>query len=190
MSVMQECGAWVFVCGPSGSGKDSVMAYAQQALATRADIVFSRRFITRPVHAGSDHDALSPAAFAALRRAGSLSWHWQAHGFDYGIGSSYGDAVRAGRRVVVNASREHVKALPASLDRRVVHITADPEALAQRLLKRGRDSAEAVARRLERNAEFDGLSADCVIVNNGELADAGRQLANYLAEASSAQLAR
>ncbi|WP_395055887.1 phosphonate metabolism protein/1,5-bisphosphokinase (PRPP-forming) PhnN [Polaromonas sp.] len=190
MSAHQQSGAWVFVCGPSGSGKDSVMAYAQQALAVRRDIVFARRFVTRPVHAGSDHDALTSAAFATLLQTGGLSWHWRAHDYSYGIARAYGEAVGAGRRVVVNGSREHVRDMPVSTDVRVVHITADPEALAQRLHKRGRDSAEAVARRMERNADFHGLSADCVIVNNGELADAGRQLANYLAEADSAQLAR
>lgn len=191
MSVFEEKGGWVFVCGPSGSGKDSVIAYAQQALVARDDIVFARRFVTRPVHAGSDHDILTPAAFAALMQAGGLSWHWQAHGFSYGISSRYGDAITAGQRVVVvNGSREHVHGLQASPDIHVVHITADPEALAQRLLKRGRDSAEAVAQRLERNAGFDGMRADRVIVNNGELADAGRHLVDYLVEASSAQLAR
>ena len=190
MSRVQDSGSWVFVCGPSGSGKDSVMAYAQQALAARRDIVFARRFVTRAVHAGSDHDALSPAAFAALAQAGGLSWHWRAHGFSYGIARHYDDAVRAGCLVVVNGSREHVNGLPASPDRRVLHITAEPAALAQRLLRRGRDSAEAVARRLERNADFDVMPVDCVIVNNGELADAGLQLATYLAEASFAQLAR
>ncbi|MDP3166914.1 MAG: phosphonate metabolism protein/1,5-bisphosphokinase (PRPP-forming) PhnN [Hydrogenophaga sp.] len=190
MSTVQEGSAWVFVCGPSGSGKDSVIAYAQQALVARDDIVFARRFVTRPVQVGSDHDVLTPTAFTALRQAGGLSWHWQAHGFSYGIASRYRDAVRAGRTVVVNGSREHVHGLPASPDIHVIHITADPDALARRLLKRGRDSAQAVAQRLERNAGFDGMRADRVIVNNGELADGGRQLADYLVEASSAQLAR
>lgn len=190
MSATPQTGAWVFVCGPSGSGKDSVIAFAKQALAARDDIVFARRFVTRPVHAGSDHDALAPAAFAALLHAGGLSWHWRAHGFSYGIGSRYGDAVRTGQRVVVNGSREHVRGLPASAPVNVVHITADPEALAERLLKRGRDSAEAVAERLKRNADFRGIRADCVILNNGVLADAGRQLVDYLAKTCSAQLAR
>jgi phosphonate metabolism protein PhnN/1,5-bisphosphokinase (PRPP-forming) len=190
MSAIAGTGGWVFVCGPSGSGKDSVIAFAQQALASRTDIVFARRFVTRPVHAGSDHDALTSAAFAALLQSGGLRWHWQAHGFSYGIASRYGDAFTAGQLVVVNGSREHVHSLPASSGVQVVHISADPGALAQRLRQRGRDSAEAVARRLERATNFDGIHADCVIANNGELADAGRQLVDYLAGASAAQLAR
>ena len=184
MSTAQKTGAWVFICGPSGSGKDSVIAYAQQALAARSDIVFTRRFVSRPVHAGSDHDALTPAAFAALAQAGGLSWHWRAHGFSYGIARHYDEAVGAGCLVIVNGSREHVNGLPASPDRLVLHITAEPTALAQRLLRRGRDSAEAVARRLERNADFYAMPADCVIFNDGELADAGQQLANYLEEST------
>lgn len=176
-------GAWVFVCGPSGSGKDSVIAYARQVLADRADIVFTRRFVTRPAHAGSDHDALTEAAFQERLQAGGLRWHWQAHGFSYGIGQQHEAAFRAGGVVVINGSREHVCALPPSPDMRVVQICADAAALATRLRQRGRDSAEAMALRLSRNTRFDALAADCVIVNDGELAQAGRQLADYLADA-------
>ena len=37
-----------------------------------------------------------------------------------------------------------------------------------------------VARRLARNALFPDLRADCTILNEGELSDAGRQLEDYL----------
>lgn len=190
MNPAQGAGAWVFVCGPSGSGKDSVIAYAQQALVSRADIVFTRRFVTRPAQAGSDHDPLTQADFAERLQSDGLRWHWQAHGFFYGIARHYEEAVRAGCLVVVNGSREHVNALPPTSDARVVRITADQDALAQRLMQRGRDSAEAVALRLARNMHFDELRADCVIVNDGKLAHAGQQLADYLADAGATQLTR
>ena len=181
MSAVPRNGSWVFVCGPSGSGKDSVIACAQQTLTDRTDIVFSRRFITRPAQTGSDHDPLGKSAFTDLLQAGNLGWHWEAHGFSYGIARHYEDAVQAGCVVVVNGSREHVNGLSRSADVRVVHITASQHALAQRLLQRGRDTAAAVTRRLARNAHFDGMPADCVIANDGELAQAGQQLAHYLA---------
>ncbi len=190
MNPAQGTGAWVFVCGPSGSGKDSVIAHAQQALLPRAEIVFARRFVTRPAQAGSDHDPLTQTDFAERLQSDGLRWHWQAHGFWYGIAGHYEESVRAGCLVVVNGSREHVKALPPAPDARVVRITADQDALAQRLMQRGRDSAEAVALRMARNTHFDNLRADCVIVNDGELAQAGRQLADYLADASATQLTR
>ncbi len=173
-------GLWVFVCGPSGSGKDSVIDSARQALVGRSDIVFARRMVTRPVQPGSDHDPVNAAVFAGLLQSGGLSWHWQAHGFCYGIASHYADAVSAGCLVVVNGSRAHVNSLPPSPGLRVVQISTDPERLAIRLAQRGRDSETAVAERLARNATFAGMPADCVIVNNEALAIAGQRLADYL----------
>lgn len=173
-------GLWVFVCGPSGSGKDSVIDSARQALSGRSDIVFARRMVTRPVQPGSDHDPVTAPVFAGLLQSGGLCWHWQAHGFCYGIASRYADAVRAGCLVVVNGSRAHVNSLPPSSDRRVVQISTDPERLAARLAQRGRDTEMAVTERLARNAIFSGMQADCVIVNDGELAVAGQRLADYL----------
>ena len=174
-------GLWVFVCGPSGSGKDSVIDAARQALVGRSDIVFARRMVTRPVQPGSDHDPVTAPVFAGLLQSGGLCWHWQAHGFCYGIASHYVDAVSAGCLVVVNGSRAHVNSLPPSSGLRVVQISTDPERLAIRLAQRGRDSDRAVAERLARNATFAGMQADCVIVNDGELAVAGQRLADYLA---------
>ncbi len=177
-------GGWVFVCGASGSGKDSVMACAHGLLNHRQDIVFARRMVTRPVHSGSDHDPVSAAAFAELLRSNRLAWHWQAYGFSYGIAQHYGQAVDAGCVVVVNGSRAHASSLPASPARRVVQIAADPARLATRLAQRGRDSADAVASRLARNLQFEGMPADKMIVNDGPLERAGRALADYLCASS------
>lgn len=173
-------GLWVFVCGPSGAGKDSVMDAARRSLGAQSDIVFARRIVTRPVQPGSDHDPVTASRFAQLLQSDGLCWHWQAHGFCYGIARSYADAVRAGCLVVVNGSRAHVNSLPLSPDLRVVRISTDPDRLAVRLAQRGRDSDAAIAGRLARNATFSGMPADCVIVNDGELQIAGQRLADYL----------
>jgi len=173
-------GVWVFVCGPSGAGKDSVMAAARALLADRADIVFARRMVTRPPHAGSDHDQVSGGEFQTPLGSGSLCWHWWAHGFVYGIDSRYAQDVLSGCLVVVNGSRAHVSNLPVSLQLRVVQISASPQQLAQRMTQRARDSADAVTRRLARNADFADIAADCHIVNDTTLAVAARQLADYM----------
>lgn len=173
-------GAWVFVCGPSGAGKDSVIAAARGMVSTRKDIVFSSRMVTRPAQPGSDHEPVSEPDFFSLQQAGALAWHWQAHGFHYGIARRYAQDVQEGRRVVVNASRAHVSDLPVSPDIRVVHINAGALQLHERLVQRGRDSTSAVASRLARNSRFAGMRADCVIVNDAELAAAARRLADYL----------
>lgn len=177
-------GTWVFVCGPSGSGKDSVIRWAQQALQDRIDIVFSRRYITRAVHTGSDHDPVSHADFEKLLQSGALRWHWTAHGFSYGIGQHYQGDSDAGKVVVINGSREHVQELFGSPHLRVVQITADSTALVQRLKARGRDTAEAVVQRLERNTAFRDLACDLLIANDTRPAHAGRQLSDYLVSAA------
>ncbi|MEO5660365.1 MAG: phosphonate metabolism protein/1,5-bisphosphokinase (PRPP-forming) PhnN [Polaromonas sp.] len=173
-------GGWVFVCGPSGSGKDSVIAAARQLLGGRSDIVFSRRVVTRAVHTESEHDAVEESVFGELVLSGELCWHWQAHGFGYGIARHYADDVSRGRLVVVNGSRAHVTGLPSSPHVRVVQIAAEPDQLARRLALRGRDTTAAVAERLARNSHFANMQAELVIVNDGELAAAGQRLADYL----------
>ena len=176
-------GLWVFVCGPSGAGKDSVLGWAATHLVGRQDIVFARRMVTRPVHAGSDHDEVSPKQFAHLRDNGGLAWYWQAHGFHYGIAACYADQVAAGRIVVVNGSRGHVDALEVTAHTRVVQIVTDATQLASRLEKRGRDAPHEVSQRLVRNARFANLCVDHTIVNQNTVADAGRQLVDYLVAA-------
>ena len=184
-------GKWIFICGPSGVGKDSVIAWAQQTLLTQTEIVFARRIVTRDTQAGSDHDPMTESDFLLLRKNGGLAWHWEAHGFSYGIAQHYAAQVKAGHRVVVNGSRAHVNTLHRSLSLcqqlleglevvEVVEITADPAKLATRLQLRGRDSATAVTERLTRNGRFTPVNADCVIANDGALSVAGQRLADYL----------
>ncbi len=173
-------GLWVFVCGPSGAGKDSVMHWAATHLAGRQDIVFARRMVTRQSHAGSDHDEVTAEQFARLNEGGGLAWCWEAHGFCYGIDARYAEQVAAGRVVVVNGSRDHASALEVAAQVRVVQIEAHAEHLASRLAQRGRDAPHEVSQRLARNARFTDLRVDHTIFNQGELADAGRRLADYL----------
>lgn len=173
-------GLWVFVCGPSGAGKDSVMNWAATHLAGRQDIVFARRMVTRHSYAGSDHDEVTAEQFARLNDGGGLAWCWEAHGFCYGIDACYAAQVAAGQVVVVNGSREHAGALEAAAQVRVVQIVAHAGHLASRLAQRGRDAPHEVSQRLARNARFSNLRVDQTIFNQGTLADAGRQLADFL----------
>lgn len=173
-------GLWVFVCGPSGAGKDSVMHWAAEHLTEHVNIVFARRMVTRDTQPGSDHDPVTPEKFAELRDSGGLVWCWQAHDFHYGIAAHYAAKVAAGQVVVINGSREHAGGLAHSDHLRVVHISAQADLLAQRLERRGRETPQARERRLVRNSQFSDLRVDHTIINQGELADAGRQLADYL----------
>lgn len=174
-------GAWVFVCGPSGAGKDSVMAWARDALAGETRLHFARRLVTRHAPSAWD-DGVSAPALQALLADGQLAWHWQAHGLLYGVHRSYAACVMAGDVVVVNGSRTHARELAGRADVRCVVITAPQPLLAARLHARGREDAPAVARRLHRNAASVLPAADLVIRNDADLGRAGDALSVYLRE--------
>ena len=142
-------GRLIAVVGPSGVGKDSVMA---GLLAARQGLQAVRRVITRAKDAGGeDFEPVSVAEFARRDAAGAFVLDWQAHGLRYGIPASE----LAAEIVLFNGSRV---ALPVAVARLpglvVVMVTAPVAVLAQRLAARGRETAADVAARLQR-AGFD-----------------------------------
>ena len=69
-------GPLVYVMGPSGAGKDSVMGRARALLPADAPVVFAHRYITRPAETGGEnHVALSAAEFALRRTHGLFAFH-------------------------------------------------------------------------------------------------------------------
>jgi len=168
----------VYVVGPSGSGKDSVIGYARAALPPESIVRFARRTITRPATAGhEDHASATPQEFDDLLSRGCFAMHWRANGLAYGIGREILGWLADGATVVVSGSREHLPAAMAAFPRiEIVHVTASADVLRQRLASRGREDAAAVESRLARAAAFnlpEGASA-VLIRNEGRLEDAGR----------------
>ncbi|MDB5749987.1 MAG: putative ATP-binding protein phnN, partial [Ramlibacter sp.] len=129
-------GCWVIVCGPSGAGKDSVIGWAQAALARHPRVRFARRLVTREAHPASDHEPVSAGEMQALRARGALAWHWEAHGCAYGVPQACADAVADGKVVVVNGSRAHALSLADCDNVRCVLVTAPDPLLRQRLQAR------------------------------------------------------
>ncbi|HSV35159.1 MAG TPA: phosphonate metabolism protein/1,5-bisphosphokinase (PRPP-forming) PhnN [Ramlibacter sp.] len=175
-----SAGLWVFVCGASGAGKDSVIGWAQRQLAGDARIVFTRRMVTRAAGPALEHDEVSLEALHRMHEAGKLAWQWEANGHRYAVAAHYRLDVAAGRVVVVNGSREHVAALPPAAGRSSVLVTVPQQLLKQRLDGRAREDAAAVAQRLARNTQLPPLVADLVLANDGALDQAGARLAQYL----------
>lgn len=174
----------VYVMGPSGAGKDSVLNRAREMLTADLPVAFAHRYITRPADAGGEnHVALSPAEFAHRRAHGLFALHWQAHGNDYGIGSEIDAWRQAGLIVVVSGSREHFLASgERNGDTVPVLITAPEERLRARLAGRGREDSGAVTARLQRGAAYDlDVPSLTVIVNDGALDDAARAFVRLLA---------
>lgn len=137
----------VAVVGPSGAGKDTLMAGARAALADDPRFRFVQRAITRPAEAGGeDHRALDRAAFEAERAAGGFALWWEAHGLLYGIPAD----LDPGQVSIANLSRGALAEAAGRFPLTVLEITAPAEVLAARLAARGREDAADVAARLAR----------------------------------------
>jgi phosphonate metabolism protein PhnN/1,5-bisphosphokinase (PRPP-forming) len=136
----------VAVVGPSGAGKDTLIAHAKHL---RPDLHLVRRVITRPSSAGGENfEGVSPDEFAARKTRGEFALDWQAHGLQYAL--PHAELAGTGLRLF-NGSRA---ALPAAHrlfpDLKVILVTAPEAILAQRLSARGRESAGDVTDRLAR----------------------------------------
>jgi ribose 1,5-bisphosphokinase len=179
-------GTMVVVVGPSGAGKDSVMSYAARHFAGEPRLGFVRRVITRPPDAGGEaHEAVDAAGFQARAAAGAFAVSWDAHGLSYGIPRETLDQLSEGMTLVANGSRSALPAFAAAYERlKVVLITARADILAARLAARGRESTEAIARRLDRAVPEIVVAADTVVIDNsGALEEAGDALVRLLASA-------
>ncbi len=179
-------GTMVVVVGPSGAGKDSVMSYAARHFADEARVRFVRRVITRPADAGGEaHEAIDAEGFRTRAAEGGFAVCWEAHGLSYGIPRETLDALATGVTLVANGSRS---ALPDVADAyarlKVVVITARPDILAARLAARGRESAEGIAKRLDRAVPEIVAAADTVVIDNsGALEEAGEAFVALLVSA-------
>jgi len=177
-------GPLVYVMGPSGAGKDSVLNLARERLAPTTPVVFAHRYITRAAEAaGENHIALSHAEFALRRSNNLFAFHWRAHGNEYGIGCEVRAWREAGLGVVVSGSRQHFLAMGGiDRDTHPVLITAPPERLAERLAARSREDSGAVAARLDRSEAYPVNDPRLMtIVNDGELSDAAEAFISLLA---------
>ena len=179
-------GTMVLVVGPSGAGKDSVMSYAARHFAEEPCLRFVRRVITRPADAGGEaHEAIDAEGFRSRAAEGGFAVSWHAHGLSYGIPRETLAALTQGVTLVVNGSRAALPAFAEAYPRlQVVLVTARPDILAARLAARGRESADAIARRLDRAAPEIAAAADAVVIDNsGALEDAGKAFVSLLAAA-------
>ncbi len=136
--------------------------------------------VTRPAMSGSDHDEIAVDEFHNQAAQGGFVWQWQAHGFHYGIDAKYARQVAAGHIVVVNGSREHTQQLELNDEIRIVQIDLSAADLQARLIQRGRESSQKIAERMARNQRFPDMTVHHRIVNDGELAVAGKSFADYL----------
>lgn len=166
-------GRMVLVVGPSGAGKDTLIAALKDRLQDRNDVEFARRLITREADAAAeDHDTVSRLEFDRLVDAGEVALSWEAHGLGYVIPRRYDDAIAAGKTIIANGSRRVLaKAADKYETAIVLLVTAPVEVLAERLSQRRRETREEIYARLRRAAlEPDNFASLVRIENTGTVA--------------------
>ncbi|MDO9623671.1 MAG: phosphonate metabolism protein/1,5-bisphosphokinase (PRPP-forming) PhnN [Pseudomonas sp.] len=154
-------GRLIYLMGPSGSGKDSLLNAARDRLAARGCVI-ARRVITRSAEAvGEEAVGVSLAEFDQQEAGGAFALSWRANGLAYGIPRQIDDWLAAEQDVLVNGSRAYLPhALQRYPDLISVLLSVEPAVLRERLLRRGRESIEQIELRLARNAQFDAASAE------------------------------
>jgi phosphonate metabolism protein PhnN/1,5-bisphosphokinase (PRPP-forming) len=158
----------VLVVGPSGAGKDTLIAGARTALIGESTYVFPQREITRPAGAGGEeHIAVTAEEFCHRHQAGRYALAWQAHGLSYGVPAAIVDALAAGNTVVVNVSRTII----ADARRRfgtvhVARVSVDEAALRRRLAARGREDDQDIEARVARAAAYAVCGPNEIAIDN------------------------
>lgn len=157
----------IWLIGPSGSGKDSLLTALRQQDETQ--LLVAHRYITRPCDAGGEnHIALSDEEFSLRARRGLFALDWEANGWRYAIGIELDMWLASGFDVVVNGSRAHLAQARERYGPRLLPIVVQvsPPVLEQRLLARGRENAQEIAQRLARAERYASTASTCRVLNN------------------------
>lgn len=171
---MSGKGLLLLVTGPSGAGKDTLIAGAARALTDRQEYHFARRLITRPPSEAEQSVEISPEEFDRREAEDAFSLSWRAHGYAYAISADTERCRCSGNHVVANVSRTVVDFARGRLQpMHVLHVTARPEVLAARLGGRGRETETDIASRLARAGSNDPEGADVSIVDNSGTVEEG-----------------
>jgi ribose 1,5-bisphosphokinase len=154
-------GRLIYLMGPSGSGKDSLLNAVRERTAANS-LRIARRVITRSAEAvGEDAVAVSLAEFEQQEAAGAFALSWRANGLAYGIPRQIDDWLAIGEDVLVNGSRAYLsEARLRYPELLAVLLRVDMAVLRERLLARGREAPAQIEQRLARNALFEEAAAD------------------------------
>jgi ribose 1,5-bisphosphokinase len=175
----QPSGTLVLVIGPSGAGKDTLIAIARDLIGKNDRVSFPRRVVTRASSAAEIHDTMTADEFDDAVRRGAFAFWWPAHGLKYGLPSAIDDDLRRGITVVCNVSRAVVGQLRQTYAGcMVVLVDAPRDVRAARLAARGRRADGDQAARLDRPGE--ALVPDLAIMNVGDPGEGGRALADAI----------
>ncbi len=182
-------GQLIYLVGPSGSGKDSILREVAPLLPQQC--VIMKRTITRLTSQETEEaESVTEAEFQTQQQQGQFALSWQANGLHYGIRADLDQHLQTGKTVLVNGSRAHWPQVLKRYPKAILVLVKVPEALLRhRLVARGRESLQEIQLRLERNKYMEqALERKAqlqktelwVIDNSGSLAEAVAQMQTKL----------
>lgn len=182
-------GRLIYLMGPSGSGKDSLLDAIRQPWQQRGGRI-ARRVITRSAEAvGEEAHAVTPERFDLLDAQGAFAMCWRANGLAYGIPCEIDAWLEAGQDVLVNGSRSYLpdarRRYPSML---AILLSVRPDVLRQRLVARGRENPAEIEQRLARSLALQSGSEEQGVLqldNSGALDQTLKALLGLLGETHS-----
>lgn len=172
----------IVVSGPSGVGKDAMLAHV---LELRPDVFFAVTATTRAMRPGEEHGVHhlfhTREEFLDLLERGGLLEHAEVYGNLYGVPKApVREALAEGRDAIVRTDVQGAASIRSLAPDALLIFIAPPslEELARRLRSRDTESAEETALRIEtsRREMRDAAWFDAVIVNEtGGLQSAARE---------------
>jgi ribose 1,5-bisphosphokinase len=181
-------GKLIYLMGPSGSGKDSLLRAAREQLESM-NCRIAQRVITRSAEAtGEDAVAVTPVEFEEMRERGAFALHWRANGLGYGIPSEINTWLESGQHVLVNGSREFLPKAQELYPRlEAVLLSVNSGVLSRRLLARGRESLGEIEARMARNSTFrhaeHGTQRALQLDNSGTLDESVKAFVSLVGDA-------
>ena len=176
-------GKLIVIVGPSGAGKDTLITEVLKDEELSKSLQLVKRTVTRKASKDAeDFISLSEEEFLKAKADDAFCVTWQAHDLYYGVDRSALNHVKSGGYALFNGARRVLLEIKDTFTHVVViNITANPDVLAERLQKRGRENTEAVIKRLkQQNLNIDPSFLPINIDNSGPLDVAVEQLKQVL----------
>lgn len=158
----------IYLMGPSGAGKDSLIAHIKAANELLLHI--PTRYITRPVQHNDveQHIYMTLEAFDQAEQEQRFACSWRANGHAYALDVSLHQDLDAGKLVLINGSRAHYPKVAQNLQVACipVYLHISSEVQTQRLWQRGRENKAQIAERVARSQVLaQALPKNCISIN-------------------------
>ena len=171
------------ITGPSGVGKGTlIQALCRHFPELRLSVSATTRHPRSGERDGIDYHFLTPEEFERRIRAGEFLEHAEYAGNRYGTLRSEVEDAPDGvvLEIEVQGARQVREAMPEAVQ--VFIAPPSPEVLRERLLRRGTDSPEGIARRLEQaDRELEARDEFQHVIENDDLDRAAAELIDLVA---------